>query len=53
MATAWYGILDTDESIEFIETPRAMASCTRLIQFCNSEVSKLINGAVMERRHRR
>jgi len=48
MATAAYAIIDDNESIEFIEGMASKGEVyERLMMFCNSEISKLINGAVI------
>lgn len=48
MATAAYGIVDDEEEIEFIESQRTDGSLySGLLNFCNAEISKLINSAVI------
>ncbi len=48
MATASYAILDDGESIEFVETAASKGDVfQKLMEYCNAEISKLINGAVI------
>lgn len=48
MGSMAFGVFDKDEEIEFIETARSNGEIFKqLIETCNSEISKLINGAVI------
>jgi len=51
MSTAFYAIIDHDEVIEFIETAKTDGAVyDKLIDRSNSEISKLISGAVLGER---
>jgi len=48
MGTAGYGVIDKDEELIFIESAKSNGEIYQgLINLCNNEVSKLINGAVI------
>jgi len=48
MGAAAYAVIDNDEQIEFVESNKSNGDVYNgLINRCNSEVSKLINGAVI------
>lgn len=48
MGSMAFGVFDKDEEINFIETARSNGEVfMQLIETCNAEISKLINGAVI------
>lgn len=48
MGTAFYAVIDDNEKIEFVESAKSNGEVyDSLITRCNSEISKLINGAVI------
>lgn len=48
MATAAYAVIDDEESIDFVESMKTKGEVySDLMAFCNAEISKLINGAVI------
>lgn len=48
MGASAYGVIDKDEEIEFVESNKTDGNIyENLMKTCNSEISKLINGAVI------
>lgn len=48
MATASHAVIDTDEELHFIETAKSNGDVFQgLLNVCNAEISKLINGSVI------